>query len=82
MKFKLFGKIIEIRAKNKELFEYGAEAKRNKSIEKITKALEIMKNSRYKYSEYRLRKISGLSINTIKKYRKYIKEWREKNNYL
>lgn len=82
MKFKIFGKIIEIKAKNKELYEYGAEAKRKKSVEKIENALKIMKNSKYKYSEYRLKKISGLSINTIKKYREHIKKWRENNNYI
>ncbi len=82
MKFKFFGKIIEIKAKKKELYEYGAEAKRKKSIKKIEKALEIMKNSKYKYSEYKIKKISGLSINTIKKYRSYIKKWRENNNYI
>jgi len=82
MKFKIFGKIIEIKAKNKELYEYGAEAKRNRSIKKISEALEQMKKENLKYSEYKIRKISGLSINTIKKYRQYIEKWREKNNYL
>ncbi len=82
MKFKIFGKIIEIKAKEKELYEYGAEAKKKQSIKKIEEALEIMKNSKYKYSEYRLKKISGLSINTIKKYRSYIKKWRKNNNYI
>jgi len=82
MKFKIFGKIIEIKTKEKELYEYGAEAKKRKSLKKIEEALEIMKKENIKFSEYKLRKISGLSINTIKKYRPHIKKWREKNNYL
>jgi len=82
MKFKVFGKIIEIKVKKKELYEYGVESKRKKTMEKIEKGLKIMKENNMKYSEYRLRKVSGVSINTIKKYRDFIKKWRIKNNYL
>jgi len=77
MKFKLFGLEIEIKKKN-QLSKMGAEAKKRQSLEKIEAGLLAIKNSNYKFSEYRLKKMTGLSINTIKKYRKEIKELRKK----
>jgi hypothetical protein len=80
MKFKLFGLEIEIKKKN-QLSKMGAEAKKRQSLEKIKNALLRMKEENYKFSEYRLKKISGLSINTIKKYRKEIREIRNTIDY-
>ena len=81
MKLNLFGNKIIITS-GKESNKKGTEAKRKKVIEKLKEALEIMKNSHYKYSEYKLQKISKLSINTIKKYRIEIEKIRKEINYI
>ncbi len=80
MKIKLLGFEIVIKKKN-SLTKMGAEAKKRQSLEKIKNALLRMKEENYKFSEYRLKKISGLSINTIKKYRKEIREIRNTIDY-
>jgi len=80
MKIKLLGFEIEIKKKN-QLSKMGAEAKKRQSLEKIKSALLRMKEENYKFSEYRLKKISRLSINTIKKYRKEIREIRNTIDY-
>ena len=67
-KIKLFGYIITIE-KEGEKQRKAVQAKINTSIKKITKAIEKMEAKQMKYSEYALQKESGVSINTIKKYR-------------
>jgi hypothetical protein len=81
MKLNLFGNKIVI-INGKKLSKSGANAKKQKTIKKLKEALEVMKNSHYKYSEYRLQKISKLSINTIKKYRPEIEKIRKDINYI
>jgi len=75
MKFKIFDYEITI-SKVNELQKKGNVAKVNKSLEKIKKALFDMDKKHIKYSEYALQKESGLSINTIKKYRSTIEDLR------
>ena len=87
MRLELFGYILEIKKKDEaeqkqELSERGAQAKRDRSKEKINEALQEIREKQLKYSEYRLQKISGLSINTIKKYREYIESARAKDKGL
>jgi len=88
MKLEFLGYKIEIAKKTfleseqRALSEMGAEAKRDKSKEKINEALQEIKVKQLKYSEYRLQQLSGLSINTIKKYRDYIENERAKEKGL
>jgi len=87
MKLEFLGYIIEIKKKgdaeqNQELSERGAQAKRDRSKEKIDEALQEIRAKQLKYSEYRVQQISGLSINTIKKYRSYIEAERAKEKGL
>jgi hypothetical protein len=77
MKITLGNIQIEIKKKN-ALSIQGAQAKKKKSLEKIENGLKTIKEKNYKYSEYRLKKVTGLSINTIKKYRNEIAELRKK----
>jgi len=65
-------------SKVNELQKKAAQTKVNSSIKKITEALERMEMKQIKYSEYALQKESGVSINTIKKYRDEINLIREK----
>ena len=81
MKFKIFNYEITI-SKVNELQKKGNAAKRNKSVDKIKKALSDMDYKQIKYSEYALQKESGLSINTIKKYRSVIEDLRGVNKSL
>ena len=81
MKFKIFDYEITI-SKVNELQKKGSAAKVNKSLEKIKKALSDMDKKQIKYSEYSLQKESGLSINTIKKYRSIIEDLRGTNKSL
>ena len=67
-KIKLFNYIITIE-KEGEKQRKAVQTKINTSLKKITEALERMKAKQAKYSEYALQKESGVSINTIKKYR-------------
>ena len=78
MKVSLFGVEIEIKKKEEPLYKKGAEAKKKQSWEKIEKALEEIEKKQKSFSEYQIQKLSGVSINTVKKYREKIKEWREK----
>jgi hypothetical protein len=78
MKIDLFGLKIEINKKNK-LSKMGSAAKVEQSKKKIFEAYEEIQNKQLKFSEYRLSKLSGLSINTIKKYRDYIATIRSKD---
>ena len=56
----------------------GAEAKAAQSWQKIRNGLEQIDKQQLDYSEYRLQKLSKVSINTIKKYRKQIAKYRNK----
>ena len=80
-KFKLFGYKITIE-KEGEKQERATKAKINNSLKKIEEALKVMEEKQVQYSEYALQKESGLSINTIKKYRPQIDEIRAKEKGL
>lgn len=70
MKIQIFGFTITNEKNN--LSSLGAIAKRNKTEETLLKAIDHIKTNNLTFSEYRLKKVSGLSINTIKKYRDFI----------
>ena len=75
MEFSIFGVKISIGDSHKtELSKSGAAAKKATTKQKLKKSLQQMQEQNIKYSEYKLQQISGLSINTIKKYRNYIEE--------
>lgn len=76
-KIRIFGYIITIE-KEGEKQQKAAQAKVNTSLKKITEALQRMEAKQIKYSEYALQKESGVSINTIKKYRDEIDSIRSK----
>ena len=81
MKLSIFGFEVEI-TKQKEkpkLYELGAGAKRKQAWEKIERALQELQKSQKSMSEYQIQKVSGVSINTVKKYRKQIQEWKQEN---
>lgn len=75
MKLKIFG--FTITNEENKLALNGARAKTDTTKEKLISALQEIENKQLKYSEYKLQKISGVSINTIKKYREFIEEQRE-----
>lgn len=77
MKIKLFGFVLSNEKSN--LSKIGASSKVDMTKKKILSALYEIETNKLKYSEYRLQKISGLSINTIKKYREFIEI--EKDNF-
>jgi hypothetical protein len=81
MKLNIFGYQFSIkRAKKSLLAEQGKKALIDKSLNEIFKALDEIENRGLKYSEYRVQKLSNLSINTVKKYRVEIADYREKYN--
>jgi len=71
IKLRLFGYKITIE-KEGEKQKKAVKAKVNATMEKIEQGLKTLQEKNIKYSEYKLQKITGLSINTIKKYRSYI----------
>lgn len=73
IKLKFFGYKITIE-KEGEKQKKATQAKVNATMQKIKQGLETLKKENVKYSEYKLQKITGLSINTIKKYRSYIQD--------
>ena len=81
MKFTLLGYTFSVGKETKgvELSKLGATAKRDHSWQKIEASLKEIDEKQIKYSEYRLQKLSGLSINTIKKYREQILSYRADN---
>ncbi len=81
IKLKIFGYKITIE-KEGEKQERATEAKIATSLFKITEALKRMESKQEKYSEYALQKESGVSINTIKKYRAEIDTIRSKEKGL
>jgi len=80
-KIRIFGYIITIE-KEGEKQQKAVQTKINTSLKKITEALEKMEAKQVKYSEYALQKESGVSINTIKKYRAEIDTIRSKDRGL
>ena len=72
-KIQIFGYEIAI-SKANELQQKASASKANTSLKKIEKALISMNENKVKYSEYALQKESGVSINTVKKYRSEIEE--------
>jgi len=78
MKIKLFGKtfFIGYKEENKKPNEAIKRLQIN-TQNKIKKALFYMIYENIDYSEYKLQKISKVSINTIKKYRKEIETYKE-----
>lgn len=81
MKWTIFGYEIEVKkTDNKTLAEQGSEARREASWTKIETALTEIEAKGLKFSEYRVQKLAGVSINTVKKYRDEIAEWRKKNS--
>jgi len=80
MEFNLFGYTLKFDKETRKLQELGAEAKKVQSWQKIQDGLDHMDLHQQKYSEYQLQKISGVSINTIKKYRHRIAKYRDEAN--
>jgi len=78
MKIKIFGYEIAFQKESDKLEHIGARAKADKSLSSIHKALDEINNKGLKYSEYRVQKLSGVSLNTVKKYRDEISEYRAK----
>lgn len=74
MIFKIFNYIIKIEKVTKK-----ENIKSKQAWEKIERALQVEKESENRLSEYKLQKLSQVSINTIKKYRSKIELWRENN---
>ena len=77
MKFNIFGYKFTLIPESETLQAQGARTKKKQSWEKIKEALDDMEKRHMQYSEYQLQQQSGLSINTIKKYRSEIEEYRK-----
>jgi len=73
IKFTIFYYKITIEKKN-EKQQRAAKAKTKTTLQKIRTGLKSLKTREAKYSEYALQKETGLSINTIKKYRSEIEK--------
>lgn len=78
MKFDIFGYTFKVGKQKDELYMLGADAKREQVWQKIKNGLDHMNQYQLDYTEYRLQKVSGVSINSIKKYRDRIEEYRAK----
>ena len=77
MKFNIFGYRFSLIPESQTLQAIGARTKKQKSWDKIKETLDDMEKRHAPYSEYQLQQRSGLSINTIKKYRSEIAEYRK-----
>lgn len=77
MRIELFGFVLS--NEKSKLSKIGSTSKVSTTKKKILSALQDIETNNLKYSEYRLQKISRLSINTIKKYRDFIEI--EKNKF-
>ena len=75
-KIQILGYEITI-SKVNELQKKASAAKSSTALKKIENALISMNENEVKYSEYALQKESGVSINTIKKYRFEIEKIRK-----
>lgn len=80
MQFNLFGYKFSFSKETRKLQNIGAEAKVEQAWLKIQSALDQIDRHQIDYSEYRVQKISGVSINTIKKYRDKIAKYRGEAN--
>jgi retron-type reverse transcriptase len=80
MKINLFGFEFSLNKTKNNLAKQGQKALKDKSLEAIHKALDEIENRGLKYSEYRVQKLSNLSINTVKKYREEIALYRANNS--
>lgn len=78
MKINILGIEISIGKSKTNLSEIGAKSKTETVKKRICEALSAMEKQGVSYSEYQLQKQSRLSINTIKKYRDFIKEEQQK----
>ncbi len=76
MKFNIFGYKFRLIPESQTLQAIGARTKKKQSWDKIKETLYDMERRHAPYSEYQLQQQSGLSINTIKKYRSKIEEYR------
>jgi len=74
---KLFGYKFRLIPESKTLQAIGARTKKLQSWDKIKETLNDMESRHMQYSEYQLQKQSGLSINTIKRNRSEIEEYRK-----
>lgn len=84
MELKIFGYKFSIKKANEkqgfDLAKQGQKALTDRSLNAIYKALDEIEGRGLKYSEYRVQKLSKLSLNTVKKYRDEITIYREKNS--
>lgn len=78
MKLNIFGYEITIKSEGKTLAKQGQKALKDRSLTKIKSALDEIENKGLKYSEYRVQQLSGVSLNTVKKYRSEIEAYRSK----
>lgn len=78
MKFNIFGYKFRLIPESQTLQAIGARTKKKQSWDRIKETLDDMEKRHMLYSEYQLQQQSGLSTNTIKKYRSEIEEYREK----
>jgi hypothetical protein len=78
MKFNILGYRFSLIPESQTLQAQGARIKKKQSWDKIKETLDDMERRHVQYSEYQLQQLSGMSINTIKKYRSEIVEYREK----
>jgi len=78
MQINLFGYELKLGKQSPRLQDLGAKAKKEESWNKIKTGLDHINQYQLDYTEYRLQKVSGVSINTIKKYREQISEYRTK----
>lgn len=80
MKLKLFGYEFTLKKEQNSFAQQGQKALTDKSLKSIYKALDEIENRGLKYSEYRVQKLSNLSINTVKKYRAEITTYRAEHS--
>ena len=80
MQFNLFGYEFKFGKETRKLHSIGTEATIEQAWLKIQSALDQIDRHQIDYSEYRVQKISGVSINTIKKYRDKIAKYRGEAN--
>jgi len=80
MELNLFGYTFKVGKQKDKLYMLGAEAKKEQVWNKIKKGLDHINQYQLDYTEYRLQKVSGVSINSIKKYRERITQYRTDND--
>jgi hypothetical protein len=76
---KLFGfEITRTKSKGTELAKAGTVSRQENVKKKLIEGIREIKEKELKYSNYRLQKITNVSINTIKKYKDFINQELEK----